>query len=96
MKMNYQKRQALDKAIYHGLYAAIERNDCWNTVQDIITDYENGNFPRAERTKDLNMRFRWDCFHARDKDIAPDLSDLNDSHIDTALRRILPTIERKF
>lgn len=62
---------------------------------DMIEDYHNGNFPRADRCKDLNMRFRWDvCYFAvGSKWICDNLySYMDDNHIDTSLRRIVPAL----
>ena len=59
------------------------------------TAYRNGDFPRAEHVKDLDKRYRWDLFWAA-WDAAgqsPDfLAQYSDSHIDTALRRIVPVL----
>jgi hypothetical protein len=70
---------------------------------DRIARYETGDFKTSEKTKDLNVRFRWDMFWlarsiARQSgdDWAPLLADLLDEHIDTALRRIVPPIERSY
>lgn len=60
--------------------------------------YRQGKYPRADRTKDVNMRYRWDIFWAANStcrtrhghtihDTLPD--DVNDAHVDTALRRIV-------
>jgi hypothetical protein len=59
--------------------------------------YREGKFPRADKVKDLDMRYRWDLFYAvRGSDIVqPDVGSITDSrgitsnHIDTALRRIV-------
>jgi hypothetical protein len=59
--------------------------------------YREGRFPRADRVRDLDMRYRWDLFYAaRGSDIVePDAGRIIDSrgitsdHIDTALRRIV-------
>ena len=59
-------------------------------------DYANGNFPRADKCKDINKRFRWDCFSGAglSKFACEELySYLNDSHIDTALRSIVEDIK---
>lgn len=59
------------------------------------TAYRSGDFPRADAVKDLDKRYRWDLFWAA-WDAAgqsPDfLAQYNDSHIDTALRRIVPVL----
>lgn len=61
----------------------------------LINQYENGHFFKSEKVTNLQQRFNWDIFHlAQTNDI--DFTDLNDSHIDTALRMICPKIEKKF
>jgi len=53
-------------------------------------------FPRADKTKNVDMRYRWDLLHAM-----PDSGSvcrklymyLNDTHIDTALKAIVPPLE---
>lgn len=51
--------------------------------------YRTGDFPRADRVKDLDMRYRWDLFHAADAWKLIDGRGYADTHIDTALRRIV-------
>lgn len=66
---------------------------------DAPMHYSNGNFPRADKTKDLNKRYRWDLFyHATrfERGYRDELTYLQNSHIDTALRRIVKPIERNF
>ena len=66
---------------------AIEPLDT-NEVRDA---YRSGNYPRAEHTKDVDKRYRWDLLHASSIQ-AWDLYDIpgvNDSHIDSALRSIV-------
>lgn len=60
--------------------------------------YREGKFPRAESVKELDMRYRWDLFWAipSGDDLRRRLFDyLWDSHIDTALRRIVPPLREK-
>jgi hypothetical protein len=58
---------------------------------EIRQAYREGRFPRADRVKDLDTRYRWDLFYfARGYRVLP--GDLTDSHIDTALRRIVPPL----
>jgi hypothetical protein len=53
--------------------------------------YRNGDFYRADKVKDLNKRYRWDLFLAANGySVLPE--GVNDSHIDTALRRLVPTL----
>ena len=57
--------------------------------------YRAGDFPGAERTRDVNVRFRWDMvrFAGLTKWICDTLYPYaNDDHIDTALRRIVPKV----
>lgn len=55
--------------------------------------YRNGSFPRADRCQDVNKRFRWDILYASKIDLRPFYdADMNDTHIDTALRRIIPPL----
>lgn len=59
----------------------------------LISQYETGQFVNAEKTKDLSKRFRWDLFHAAGlTKYACDVlyNYMDDTHIDTALRAIVP------
>lgn len=54
--------------------------------------YRSGDFPNADRVKDINKRFRWDCLNAfvGSHWVCDNLYPyVDDSHIDTALRRIV-------
>lgn len=61
--------------------------------------YKQGDFPRADRVKDLNKRYRWDLYwdatvgdtHRSLRDALWDYMD--DTHHDTALRNIVPKLE---
>ena len=66
---------------------------------DAPLHYSNGNFVRANLVKDLNKRYRWDLFWAAtrfERSFREELSYLQDSHIDTALRNIVTPIERNY
>lgn len=70
-------------------------------TEKAIEQYETGEFLRADKVKDLNMRFRWDaywCVRATHEDIRKAIREenLTDAHIDTALRKIAPTITRRY
>ena len=52
--------------------------------------YRTGNYPRAHLTNDVDKRYRWDLFWA--VKFKADWSNLDDSHIDTALRQIVPPL----
>ena len=54
--------------------------------------YRRGDFPRADRVKNLDMRYRWDLLAAANAyGIVRAIYDRggHDDHIDTALRRIV-------
>ena len=66
----------------------------------VIEAYETGNFPRSEKTKDLQTRFNFDLLVAvfcQDRDFMVEVYKyLNDAHISTALKKICPKITRKY
>jgi hypothetical protein len=86
----------LDTATVQALRERIAPLDTEETRQA----YRDGRFPRADKVKDLDMRYRWDLFYAaRGTDIIrPDSESIVSSrgitsdHIDTALRRIVPSL----
>lgn len=57
--------------------------------------YRAGDFPRAERVTNLDVRYRWDLFWdawaAAGRPAAWTL-DYADAHLDTALRSIVPVL----
>lgn len=56
--------------------------------------YRAGEFPRAERTRDVNKRYRWDLARSADVDFSALYDEgLHDTHIDTALRQIVPSLD---
>lgn len=79
----------MSAALYDWLRAAIECHD----TDTRRAAYREGRFPRADRTRDLNLRYRWDLLwavHGMLPDtLRPELNVLRDTHIDTALRRIV-------
>jgi hypothetical protein len=60
--------------------------------------YKQGNYPRSEFTRNVNKRYRWDLlFKAgglfQQGNFMSELYRyLNDSHIDTALRKLVPDL----
>lgn len=59
--------------------------------------YRSGRFPRADRVKDLDKRYRWDLFHtAMSAARICEFYDrgLTDIHIDTALRSVVRELAR--
>lgn len=82
MKMSPELFQAIKEAI-----------DPLNTPEN-QERYRTGNYPRSENTKDVNMRYRWDLLWATFSRTATEeqrkeFNKLKDTHIDTALRRIV-------
>ena len=86
------------KEHYDGLKGKIQTFLAENP--ESVERYESGHFPRSELTKDLNKRFRWDLFSMMvraDASLTQTMyAYLTDDHIDTALKSIVPVINRKF
>jgi hypothetical protein len=78
----------IDKQIQESLANRISKLD----TEDNRNAYREGRFPRADKVQDLDMRYRWDLFHAtKCRELVP--SHANSEHIDTALRRIVPKLK---
>lgn len=74
--------------VYRKLHASVSQLD----TDDRRNRYRTGDFPFADKTKDLNQRYRWDLMWASLDGRWELLDGLNDSHIDTALRRMVPAL----
>jgi hypothetical protein len=63
---------------------------------EVRAAYASGNYPRADVTKDVDKRYRWDLLHACGWELTCGLYDegLTDVHIDTMLRGIVPPLDR--
>lgn len=66
-------------------------------IQPLDTDlrretYRQGLFHNADKTKDLDRRYRWDLLWASGAYTILSEGDVNDSHIDTALRKIVEAL----
>lgn len=88
----------MSHATFAALKALIDKK--LNGDASLIERYEGGEFPLSERVKDLNTRFQFDLFYNVRQDL-PDsakeeLYTMMDSHIQTALRKIVPTITRRY
>jgi hypothetical protein len=70
------------------LSTAIEPLD----TAELRATYVARDFPRAELVKDLDKRYRWDLAYASGAMRELRDSDYADSHIDTALRHIVPAL----
>jgi hypothetical protein len=76
--------------LFARIKAWIEPHDTEATRQD----YRDGEFPRSYTVKNLDERYRWDLFYGTEAWHCIWLSDgqLNDDHIDTMLRKIVPPL----
>jgi hypothetical protein len=55
--------------------------------------YRAGDFPRADRVRDLDKRYRWDIYYAAGGyRLHPEDDSITDAHIYTALKRIVPSL----
>ncbi|HSW91502.1 MAG TPA: hypothetical protein VLG09_02560 [Candidatus Saccharimonadales bacterium] len=88
----------LSKEHYELLEQAISKLD----TPELRDKYIASDFAHSERVKDLDKRYRWDLYwearrnnpgHRGFGDI--DCGLYNDSHIDTALRKIVPTLNKE-
>lgn len=55
--------------------------------------YQEGRFQRADKVKCLQRRFCWDLYWASGVKLA---GDYDNSHIETALRRVCPAVVRGY
>lgn len=79
----------------HDLTAMINPMD----TPEIRAKYVAGDFPRVELVQDLNKRFRWDLLWMADGTTRRAWFDrvykyAHDEHVDTALRSIVPALEK--
>jgi len=67
-------------------------------------DYLAGRFSNADRCKDLEMRYRWDLLYASGIKVGDGVgvkgdidlyAYLDDTHIDSALRHLVPALKEK-
>ena len=73
--------------------------DQYNDQGQLVAEYEQGLFPRSEKTKDLQRRFCFDLLYGAGltKFVCDELySYLNDDHIYTALKTIVPSVSRNY
>lgn len=54
--------------------------------------YQQGRFPRSSQVMDLDRRYRFDLLYlVKGWEVLPD--EVTDAHIETALRRLVPSLE---
>lgn len=71
----------------------------YNDKGQLVSEYERGLFPRSEKTKDLQRRFCFDLLFGAGltKFVCDELYPyLNDDHIYTALKAIVPKVSRNY
>lgn len=76
----------------------IDLNRVMKANPDIVDRYERGDFPRAQAVKVLQKRFCFDVLHAANcyAIIREIYEYADDDHIYSALKVILPKVERKY
>jgi len=79
------KMQAYD---FRVLCAAIQPLD----TEERRAKYRRRDFPLADRVQDVYKRYRWDLLWLSKVDISRMYDYLDDSNIDTALKRIVPSL----
>jgi len=90
----------ITKEHYATMANAIGETIARNGGEDtLVARYNAGDFPRADRTRDLQKRFCFDLLYS--SGLGSFVCDTiyayaNDDHIYTALRRICPTVNRNF
>jgi len=85
----------------HYDYIKKEINSILKDNPNLINRYESGDFARSDEIKDLNIRFRWDLYWYCYRNIfnntfKDSINYLKDTNIDTALRNIVPNIQKKY
>ena len=83
----------------HFEYLKNEIESALEKYPNLVQEYETGNFPRSESTKNLQQRFCFDLAYGAglDRCISENLYPyMNDDHLFTALKRIAPTVARKY
>ena len=66
---------------------------------DLVELYETGQFQNSDKVKDINRRFRWDMLQCSigSSWVCNNLYNyMDDRHIDNALKKIVPTIVKKY
>ena len=83
------------------IYLQTAINNVLAEYPNISKEYETGQFPRADRVKDLQKRFCFDLLFGAgvsqwvSQKLYSDNA-MNDEHIYTALRSICPTVTKRY
>ena len=83
------------------IYLQTAINNVLAKYPNISKEYEIGQFPRADRVKDLQKRFCFDLLFGAgvsqwvSQNLYSD-NTMNDEHIYTALRSICPTLTKRY
>ena len=90
--MSYRKMKVTEEH-YNIMAEAIQP---FNNEENRLA-YKEGRFPRADKVKDVNVRYRWDLYYAARRTHYLDFSHegeslYNGEHIDTALRNIVEAL----
>jgi hypothetical protein len=83
----------------HYKYMKHEIDATLDKYPDLVSEYESGNFPRADKVKDLQKRFCFDVMYGAGltKWVCDNLYGyMHDSHIYTALKSICPKVTRNY
>lgn len=91
LKIKPEHFEALKKAVK----TVLEKNP------EAVERYETGQFLRSDRVKDLNTRFRADVARVAitsSEELSYDLlyEYMNDDHLHSAMKRLVPNITRKY
>ena len=83
----------------HLTHLQTEINKVLVKYPNIVGEYERGQFPRADRVKDLQRRFCFDLSYGAglNKFICRELSPyMNGDHLYTALKRVCPKVTKQY
>jgi len=80
----------IKKAVIDGLKKA------GTTLEKQAAIYEKGEFPRADKVKDLQTRFMFDMLAAGRLSAWLSDQDVDNAHIKTALKSFMPKVTRKY
>lgn len=75
---------------------AVESHLLGRDTEERRKRYTMGAFPRSDKVKDLNERYRWDLWWELPRDVRYAVSDhtpdMTSAHTDTMLRKLIPAL----